>query len=71
MGSALPYRIDLFDDEIDSLRTFDPDNQRTLYPVPEIRLLPAREYPADDSGVTAFRQLPRAHRRRPQQEPNL
>lgn len=56
MGSALPYRIDLFDDEIDSLRTFDPDNQRTLYPVPEIRLLPAREYPADESGVTAFRQ---------------
>ncbi|OHX20302.1 transcription-repair coupling factor [Chromobacterium sphagni] len=56
MGSALPYRIDLFDAEIDSLKTFDPDSQRTLYPVPEIRLLPAREYPADESGVTAFRQ---------------
>ncbi|UTH76728.1 transcription-repair coupling factor [Chromobacterium sp. IIBBL 290-4] len=56
MGSALPYRIDLFDDEIDSLKTFDPDTQRTLYPVSEIRLLPAREYPADESGVTAFRQ---------------
>ena len=55
MGSALPYRIDLFDDEIETLRTFDPDTQRTLYPVPEIRLLPAREYPADESGVTAFR----------------
>ncbi|OBU85115.1 transcription-repair coupling factor [Chromobacterium subtsugae] len=56
MGSPLPYRIDLFDAEIDSLKTFDPDTQRTLYPVPEIRLLPAREYPADESGVTAFRQ---------------
>ncbi len=56
MGSALPYRIDLFDDEIDSLKTFDPDTQRTLYPVPEIRLLPAREYPTDEAAVTAFRQ---------------
>jgi transcription-repair coupling factor (superfamily II helicase) len=56
MGSTLPYRIDLFDDEIDSLRTFDPDSQRTLYPVPEIRLLPAREYPSDEAGITAFRQ---------------
>lgn len=56
MGSALPYRIDLFDDEIDSLKTFDPDTQRTLYPVPEIRLLPAREYPTDEAAVTTFRQ---------------
>ncbi|MGY8624935.1 transcription-repair coupling factor [Chromobacterium violaceum] len=56
MGSPLPYRIDLFDAEIDSLKTFDPDTQRTLYPVPEVRMLPAREYPADESGVTAFRQ---------------
>ncbi|WP_434629835.1 transcription-repair coupling factor [Chromobacterium sp. CV08] len=56
MGSPLPYRIDLFDAEIDSLKTFDPDTQRTLYPVPEVRLLPAREYPADEGGVTAFRQ---------------
>ncbi|MDN0083319.1 transcription-repair coupling factor [Crenobacter sp. SG2305] len=56
MGSTLPYRIDLFDEEIESLRTFDPDTQRTLYPVPEIRLLPAREYPTDEAGVTTFRQ---------------
>ncbi|MEO5793799.1 MAG: transcription-repair coupling factor, partial [Rhodoferax sp.] len=40
MGSAVPYRVDLFDDEIDSIRTFDPDTQRSLYPVPEVRLLP-------------------------------
>lgn len=56
MGTALPYRIELFDDEIDTLRSFDVDTQRTLYPVPEIRLLPAREFPAGDAGRTTFRQ---------------
>ena len=56
MGSALPFRLDLFDDEIESIKTFDVDNQRTLYPVPEIRLLPAREFPLDDKGRARFRQ---------------
>ncbi|MES2237985.1 MAG: transcription-repair coupling factor [Pseudomonadota bacterium] len=56
MGTPLPYRIELFDDEIDTLRSFDVDSQRTLYPVPEIRLLPAREFPAGDAGRTIFRQ---------------
>lgn len=56
MGSALPYRLDLFDDEIESIKTFDVDTQRTLYPVPEIRLLPAREFPLDDKGRARFRQ---------------
>jgi transcription-repair coupling factor (superfamily II helicase) len=56
MGSILPYRIDLFDDEIDTIATFDVDTQRTLYPVPEIRLLPAREFPLDDKGQATFRQ---------------
>jgi transcription-repair coupling factor (superfamily II helicase) len=56
MGTTLPYRLDLFDDEIESIRTFDPDTQRTLYKVAEIRLLPAREVPLDDNGVTHFRQ---------------
>ena len=56
MGSPLPYRIDLFDDEIESIKTFDVDNQRTLYPVPEVRLLPAREFPLDDKGRAHFRQ---------------
>src|SRR4051812_23775218 len=55
MGSALPYRIDLADDEIESIRTFDPDTQRTVYQVPEIRLLPAREFPMDEAGRTRFR----------------
>ena len=56
MGSPLPYRIDLFDDEIETIRTFDIDSQRSLYPVPEIRLLPAREFPLDEGGRTKFRQ---------------
>lgn len=56
MGSALPYRLDLFDDEIENIKTFDVDTQRTLYPVGEVRLLPAREYPLNDKGRSTFRQ---------------
>ena len=56
MGSTLPFRLDLFDNEIESIRTFDIDTQRTLYPVPEICLLPAREFPMDDKARTGFRQ---------------
>ena len=56
MGTQLPYRIELFDDEVETIRSFDVDSQRTLYPVPEIRLLPAREFPAGDAGRTTFRQ---------------
>ncbi|SFM45951.1 transcription-repair coupling factor [Variovorax sp. OV329] len=55
MGSSMPYRVDLFDDEIDSIRTFDPDTQRSLYPVPEVRLLPGREFPMDDDARARFR----------------
>jgi transcription-repair coupling factor (superfamily II helicase) len=55
MGSTVPYRVDLFDDEIDSIRTFDPDSQRSLYPVPEVRLLPGREFPMDDAARAKFR----------------
>ena len=56
MGSTVPYRVDLFDNEIDSIRTFDPDSQRSLYPVPEVQLLPGREFPMDDAARTLFRQ---------------
>jgi transcription-repair coupling factor (superfamily II helicase) len=56
MGSAVPYRIDLADDEIESIRTFDVDTQRTIYQANEIRLLPAREFPMDDAGRNRFRQ---------------
>src|SRR6476620_1020387 len=50
MGSALPYRIDLFGDDIESIKTFDVDTQRTLYPVPNVRMLPARAFPVDETG---------------------
>ncbi len=56
MGSLVPYRVDLFDNEVDSIRTFDPDSQRSLFPVPEVRLLPGREFPMDEAARTVFRQ---------------
>ena len=56
MGSIVPYRLDFFGDEIDSIRTFDVDSQRTLYPVNEIKLLPARECPMDEKSISTFRQ---------------
>ncbi len=56
MGSPLPYRIDLFDDVIDSIRSFDVDSQRSILKVPEVRLLPAREFPMDKEAQTQFRQ---------------
>ena len=55
MGSTLPYRIDLFGDDIESIKTFDVDTQRTLYPMRDVRLLPAREFPLDDGGRARFR----------------
>ncbi len=54
-GAALPFRIELSDEEVESLRTFDPDTQRTLYKANEVRLLPAREFPLDEAGITRFR----------------
>jgi transcription-repair coupling factor (superfamily II helicase) len=57
MGSALPYRIDLFDNEIDSIRSFDVDTQRSIYKVNEVRLLPAREFPMDEAGQKQFRRM--------------
>ena len=56
MGSDLPYRIDLFDEQVDSIRTFDPDTQRSLDSVQRIRLLPAREFPLHEDAITRFRQ---------------
>ncbi|MDP2809714.1 MAG: transcription-repair coupling factor [Rhodocyclaceae bacterium] len=55
MGTQLPFRIELFDDEVETIRTFDVDSQRTLFPVPEIRLLPAREFPLGEAGRNKFR----------------
>ncbi len=55
MGSAQPYRLDFFDDEIDSLRLFDADTQRTLEEVEAINLLPAHEFPTDKAAIELFR----------------
>ncbi len=55
MGSSQPYRIDLFDDEIETLRTFDPETQRSIDKVDSIKLLPAREFPLEKKAVTDFR----------------
>ncbi len=54
-GSTLPYRLDLDDDLVDTIKTFDVDSQRTLYAVNEIRTLPAREFPLDEGGRSRFR----------------
>lgn len=55
MGADQPYRLDFFDDEIDSIRTFDVENQRTLTEISEINLLPAHEFPTDSKGIEFFR----------------
>jgi len=55
MGAVLPFRLDLNDDVIESIRSFDADSQRSLYPVPEVRLLPGREFPLDEASRVAFR----------------
>lgn len=55
MGSSDPFRIDFFDDEIDTIRTFDPDNQRSIAEMDEIRLLPAHEFPTTAAAIEEFR----------------
>ncbi len=55
MGAAEPLRIDLFDDQIEAIRRFDPDTQRSLEPIEQVRLLPAREVPLDAEAVKEFR----------------
>ncbi len=54
-GSKTPFRIDLFGDTVDSIRIFNPDTQRSLEKVAEIRLLPAREYPLTEESIASFR----------------
>ncbi len=55
MGSNVPFRIDFFDDEVESIRSFDSETQRSIEKVSEIRLLPAQEYPLDEDGIKRFR----------------
>ena len=54
MGEKAPFRIDLLDNDIESLRIFDPESQRTLSSVERLRLLPAREFPLDKEGINQF-----------------
>ncbi len=61
MGSNVPYRIELCDDEIESIRTFDPDTQMSLEKVEQIQLFPAREFPLTDTSIKLFRQAFRHH----------
>ncbi|MFI3184432.1 MAG: transcription-repair coupling factor [Methylococcaceae bacterium] len=56
MGSKVPFRIELFDDEIESIRTFDPETQRSLDKTDKIQLFPAREFPLTDDSIKHFRQ---------------
>lgn len=55
MGANVPYRIDFFDNDVDGIRTFDPDNQRSLQAVEAIELLPAHEFPTDQAAIERFR----------------
>lgn len=55
MGHATPFRIELFDQEVESIRTFDVESQCSIDKVPSIRLFPAREFPMDDVGINSFR----------------
>jgi transcription-repair coupling factor (superfamily II helicase) len=61
MGSKTPFRIELFDEEIESIRTFDPESQRSLEKIDRIELFPAREFPFTDAAIKQFRQTFRDH----------
>lgn len=55
MGDVQPYRIDLFDDEIETIRSFNPEDQRTIEKIEQIELLPAHEFPLNKEGISRFR----------------
>ena len=56
MGNNQPFRIELFDDEVESIRSFDPETQRSIEKIDRIDLLPAREFPFTDDAIKQFRQ---------------
>ena len=60
MGAESPFRIDLFDTEIENIRLFDPSSQRSRETVSEMRILPAREFPTHEAAISQFRQRFRA-----------
>jgi transcription-repair coupling factor (superfamily II helicase) len=61
MGGTVPFRLDLFDDELETIRIFDPDTQRSNKQVESIELLPAREFPMTEAGIRQFRSSFRRH----------
>ena len=61
LGADHPYRIELFDEEIESIRTFEPESQRSIERVERIRILPGREYPFDEQAIDDFRRAFRNH----------
>ena len=60
MGAAQPYRLEFFDDEIETIRTFDPEKQTSIEKVEQITILPAREFPSDENAIKEFRRRYRA-----------
>lgn len=60
MGSKLPYRIDLFGDEVDTIRIFDTETQKSSQTIDKVNLLPAHEFPLHEDAISLFRQQWRA-----------
>ena len=60
MGARLPYRLDLFGDELETIRTFDPEKQTSIDKVEQLKILPAREFPSDQNAIKEFRRRYRA-----------
>ncbi len=56
MGSKTPFRLDLFDDEVESIKSFDTETQRTIQEIGQIEMLPAKEYDLTEDGVLLFKQ---------------
>ncbi len=56
MGSTVPYRVELFDEEIESIRVFDPETQKSDGLIESVNLFPAREFPFDEAAIKHFRQ---------------
>ena len=60
MGAKWPYRLEFFDDEIETIRTFDPEKQTSIDKVEHLKILPAREFPSDENAIKEFRSRYRA-----------
>lgn len=56
MGSPCPFRLELFDDKLETIRNFDPETQCSINKIEKINLFPAREYPLSENTIQHFRQ---------------